>query len=89
MTDQISAWMRTRTGWRLDDDRLRKTFRFPDFVQAVTFVNRVADAAEDMDHHPDIDIRYSAVRLSLWTHTAGGVTEKDLALAEAVDLAID
>ncbi|MGD0912748.1 MAG: 4a-hydroxytetrahydrobiopterin dehydratase [Terracidiphilus sp.] len=68
-------------GWKIDGGELVKTFNFKDFREALAFVNRVGEAAEAAGHHPDIDIRYSRVRLSLVTHDAGGLTEKDFDLA--------
>lgn len=72
-------------GWALEGDALVKTFRFRDFTGSVDFVNALADAAEGMQHHPDIDIRYNKVTLRLSTHEAGGVTQKDIELARAAD----
>ena len=72
-------------GWSLSRGALRCEFVFEGFKQALQFVNRVGDLAEAADHHPDIDIRYSRVRLALSTHDAGGITEKDFALAAAID----
>ena len=72
-------------GWQIESGELVKTFQFKDFLAAVHFVNRVGDAAEAAGHHPDIDIRYSRVRLSLVTHSAGGLTAKDFDLAQQAD----
>ena len=72
-------------GWSRRGDGLTRTYQFRNFTAAMEFVNRVADAAEAADHHPDIDIRYSKVTLVLSTHSAGGITQKDLDLAKAVD----
>jgi 4a-hydroxytetrahydrobiopterin dehydratase len=72
-------------GWKIDAGELVKTFSFKDFRQALAFVNRVGEAAESAGHHPDIDIRYNRVRLSLVTHDAGGLTEKDFDLASGVN----
>lgn len=58
---------------------------FKDFLEAMTFVNQVAARAEDAGHHPDIDIRYNKVRLALTSHDAGGLTEKDFAMAEGIE----
>lgn len=71
-------------GWTRRGDALTRTFEFPDFPAAITFVTRVAEIAEGMNHHPDIDIRYTRVSCHLTTHSAGGITKKDLALAEGV-----
>jgi 4a-hydroxytetrahydrobiopterin dehydratase len=71
--------------WQPAGQGIARTWRFRDFREAMTFVNRVADLAEQAGHHPDIAIQYSAVTLTLWTHTAGGVTPKDLDLARTLD----
>ncbi len=68
-------------GWKIEAGELAKSFAFKDFREALAFVNRVGEAAESAGHHPDIDIRYSRVRLALITHDAGGLTEKDFDLA--------
>jgi 4a-hydroxytetrahydrobiopterin dehydratase len=68
-------------GWRLDEGKLIRDFGFKDFVEAMAFVNKVAEVAESMGHHPDIDIRYNKVRLGLVTHDAGGITAKDAEMA--------
>lgn len=83
--EAIEAGLRSLEGWRREGDAIRKTFVFPSFPDAISFVRRVADAAEAADHHPDIDIRYKRVTLSYWTHTEGGVTEKDLEGARAAE----
>lgn len=72
-------------GWSRRGNTLTKTFEAPDFPAAIAFVNRMADAAERMNHHPDIDIRYTRVTCQLSTHSAGGVTRKDVQLAAAID----
>jgi 4a-hydroxytetrahydrobiopterin dehydratase len=60
--------------WRLHDDRLSKDFRFPDFQQALDFVNRVGAVAEEMGHHPDIHLGWGRAGIETWTHDAGGLT---------------
>lgn len=85
--DEIKARLSGMSGWKLDDDEIEKKFQFADFKEAMAFVNRVADAAEGMDHHPDIEIKYNKVDLTLSTHSEGGVTEKDFALAEKIEAA--
>ena len=62
-----------------------KTFRCATFPAAIAFVQRVANAAESMHHHPDIDIRYTKVSFTLSTHDAGGITAKDIALAKEIE----
>jgi 4a-hydroxytetrahydrobiopterin dehydratase len=64
---------------------LTRTFSFKDFSAALAFVNKVGEQAEKANHHPDIDIRYNRVRLSLVTHSAGGLTAKDFDLAAIAD----
>ena len=69
-------------GWSEVADALEREFRFGDFRAAMDFVNRVAEVAEDANHHPDIAISYNRVTLRWWTHTAGGITDRDRELAE-------
>lgn len=71
--------------WERAGDAIRRTYRFDDFRAALAFVNRVGEAAERAGHHPDIDIRYSTVTLTLSTHDAGGLTSKDIELAGVLD----
>jgi 4a-hydroxytetrahydrobiopterin dehydratase len=69
-------------GWTEVDDALERTFELENFVAALAFVNRVGELAEAEGHHPDIAIHYNRVTLRWWTHTAGGVTDRDRELAE-------
>lgn len=71
--------------WELAGDTIKRTFSFPSFRAALAFVQLVGELAEARDHHPDIDIRYSTVTLTLTTHSAGGLTEKDFDLAGLID----
>ena len=66
-------------------DSIQRTFLFKDFVEAMKFVNVVAQEAERLQHHPDILVRWNKVTLTLSTHDAGGITEKDLSFATAAD----
>ncbi|MBZ0112623.1 MAG: 4a-hydroxytetrahydrobiopterin dehydratase [Thermoanaerobaculia bacterium] len=68
-----------------DANALRRTYCLPNFRAAIAFVGFVAELSETADHHPDIDIRYSKVTLTLSTHSAGGVTEKDFDLLAQID----
>jgi 4a-hydroxytetrahydrobiopterin dehydratase len=68
--------------WSEVDKALERTFEFDDFRAALAFVNRVGELAESENHHPDIAIHYSKVTLRWWTHTAGGITDRDRELAE-------
>ena len=71
--------------WELVGGKLVKSVSCGDFRQALAFVNEVGRLAEEANHHPDIDIRYSRVTLAVMTHDAGGITAKDLDLARAID----
>lgn len=72
-------------GWSRRGDALVKAYQFPTFLRGIEFVNRVAQVAESADHHPDVDIRYTRVTCTLSTHSAGGITQKDLDLAGEID----
>jgi len=69
-------------GWSEVDGALERTFQLESFVEALAFVNRVGELAEAENHHPDIAIHYNRVTLRWWTHTAGGITDRDRDLAE-------
>ena len=83
--DAIRQELSGLSGWGLEGQSIRKTFTFPDFKGSMAFVMRVALLAEAADHHPDIFVSYSRVTLTLSTHDAGGVTEKDFVLARRID----
>jgi 4a-hydroxytetrahydrobiopterin dehydratase len=68
--------------------RLEKQYRFPDFRQALAFVNRVGELAEQEGHHPDIELGWGRVKLTLWTHSIGGLSENDFILAAKADRAL-
>lgn len=72
-------------GWRLEGSMITKQFVFHDFREAMKFVNKTAEIAEESDHHPDMLISYNKVELSLTTHDEGGLTERDFNLAEKID----
>jgi 4a-hydroxytetrahydrobiopterin dehydratase len=67
------------------DSKLERELEFPSFREAIAFVDRLADLAEEANHHPDVDIRYRRVTVRWWTHTAGGVTDRDRELAARTD----
>ncbi len=81
----VTAALGRLPGWTRAGRAITRTYRFDDFRGALAFVNRVGDLAEREQHHPDIDIRYNEVTLSMWTHDAGGLTERDFRLASAID----
>ena len=72
-------------GWARRGEVLTKTFTFERFADGIAFVDRIARAADSMDHHPDIDIRYTKITLALSTHDAGGITQADLNLAQSIE----
>lgn len=85
--DEVTRQLTALPDWRRlsEDSRpLAGTFRFADFADAMIFVNEVASEAEEMDHHPDIDIRWNTVELVLCTHSAGGLTQLDVELAHRI-----
>ena len=75
-------------GWSEVDNALEQEFLFSDFRAAIDFVNRVAQLAEDANHHPDIAISYKKVTLRWTTHSAGGITDRDRDLAERTNALI-
>ena len=86
----LERLLRTGTGWWREGDALTKTFDFRGFRRAVAFADRVAQAAVEANHHPDIHIEsYRHVRVVLTTHAAGGITDADLDLARHIDAAVE
>ncbi len=83
--DQIDTELRTLPEWALHNAALCKVFTFKDFSGSVAFLDRVVPVANSMDHHPDVDIRYNRVSISLTTHDEGGITIKDFRLARALE----
>jgi 4a-hydroxytetrahydrobiopterin dehydratase len=81
----VDAALAEGMAWDRHDDELVKTRRGKDFADALAYVNAVGALAEDMNHHPDIDIRWNTVTLRLTTHSAGGLTHLDLDLARRID----
>ena len=77
---RVRGWDTTEAG-----KAITRTYTFPSFPASIRFVSYVAELAESMDHHPDIDVRYDKVTLTLSTHDAGGVTDKDFALVKLID----
>jgi 4a-hydroxytetrahydrobiopterin dehydratase len=72
-------------GWQRDGDSIKRQFQFKDFVGSVDFVNRITPLAEEMNHHPDLEISWNKVTVSLSTHSEGGLTENDFQLASKID----
>lgn len=83
--EEIARALQDLPGWEREGEAIVRTVRFPAFMDGIAFLSRVADMAEAADHHPDIDIRYRNVRLALSTHSEGGLTAKDVALARQIN----
>ena len=86
-TESVRGWMNNRKGWKRRSNKLMKEFVFTHFRDSIVFVNRVATIADGRKHHPDMDVRGGTVTLSLSTQEVGGISEKDLDLAEQIDFA--
>jgi 4a-hydroxytetrahydrobiopterin dehydratase len=84
---QIAEALSGLPGWERQDTTITREYRFAGFPDAIAFVVRLSYDAEAADHHPDLDVRYNRVRVTLSTHSEGGITAKDLDLARAADLA--
>ena len=81
---EIEQKIQTIPGWELQGNAIARTFKFPDFVTAIAFVNKLVEPAESAGHHPDIAISYNKVSISLTTHDAGGITQQDFDLAAVI-----
>ncbi len=84
----LHAAMAERPHWEVRDNALERSVQAPSFLRGVNLVVQVARAAEERDHHPDIDIRWTTLTFRLSTHSAGGITAKDVDLAGAIDAAV-
>ena len=82
---EIQRGLGSLPGWSRKGDTLVKTYHFATFPAGIAFLARVAEIAEGMAHHPDVDIRYTKVHFVLCTHDQGGITAKDFALATAIE----
>ncbi|RKT52601.1 4a-hydroxytetrahydrobiopterin dehydratase [Saccharothrix australiensis] len=87
--DQVTRALSTLPDWRAQDAALVRTAELASFTQAIQVVNRVAEIAENDDHHPDIDIRWRTLTFRCSTHSAGGITALDVSLAEEIDGVLD
>jgi 4a-hydroxytetrahydrobiopterin dehydratase len=83
--DEVQRLLPQLDGWEVRDGRLRKTYTFRDFRQAMAFLQRLADVAEAEGHHPDFCVHYNRVDLELWTHAIDGLSENDFILAAKID----
>jgi 4a-hydroxytetrahydrobiopterin dehydratase len=85
--EQVDRELGQMKGWRREEGGIRKRYRRSTFMDAIAFVNRVAELAETANHHPNIDIRWRNVTLFLTTHEAGGISERDIKLARQIEAA--
>ncbi|MGY1720045.1 MULTISPECIES: 4a-hydroxytetrahydrobiopterin dehydratase [unclassified Blastococcus] len=83
--DELAAALRALPLWSGDVDGIRRTVELPSFRAAVAAIVAIADVAEELDHHPDVDLRFRRLHLTLVSHSAGGVSELDLELARRID----
>ena len=82
---QVSLHLKAVPNWSKRAQTIFRTFKFEGFLNSIAFVNRIARKAQKNNHHPDIDIRFNKVTLTLTTHDEGGITEKDFSLAQQCD----
>ena len=82
---KIKNHLKSLKGWKHEGKFITKTFEFDKFMDGIAFVKKVAKVAEEQEHHPDINIRYTTVSLSIQTHSEDGVTEWDVELATAIE----
>ncbi len=85
-TKQVSLHLKAVPEWSKHAQTILRTFKFEGFPTSIVFVRRIAKRAQKINHHPDIDIRFDRVTLTLTTHDAGGITEKDFNLARQCDV---
>lgn len=83
--EEVTKELAALGGWERDGDALVREFEFANFVGSVDFVNRITPVAEEMNHHPDLAISWNKVKVSLSTHSEGGITENDFELATKID----
>ena len=83
--EQVDAALADLNGWERKDGALRRSIKFPAFLDGIGAVRRVGERAEQKDHHPDIDIRWRTVNFALVTHSEGGITDKDVEMAREID----
>lgn len=82
---EVDAALQQLPSWTRDGNMIVRQFQFADFADAMVFVNKIAEAAEEADHHPNIYISWNKVRLELTSHDSGGVTKRDLRMARRID----
>lgn len=87
--DELAPFMKKVPEWEVEGAAITRTIEFDDFMEGIDFVNGVAEIAEEIQHHPEIDIRWCTVTLRLTTHDQGGLTQSDFELAQRIDNLLD
>jgi 4a-hydroxytetrahydrobiopterin dehydratase len=88
--EQVAPLAREVEDWEvINNHHLHRLFKLPDFQTALDFVNRIGDIAEREDHHPDIELKWGEVGVTIWTHKVDGLTENDFILAAKIDKAVE
>ncbi|MCG8603313.1 MAG: 4a-hydroxytetrahydrobiopterin dehydratase [Verrucomicrobiales bacterium] len=87
--EEIEVLLKKVPEWDHEEKSITRSVEFAEFMEAIDFVNAVAEIAEDAGHHPDIDVRWTTVGLALTTHDAGGLTDSDFEVARKIDTLID
>ena len=83
---ELASYQKQVSSWNIvNEHHITKSFKFPNFVKALEFVNRVGELAEGQGHHPDIFLAWGKVEITLWTHKIGGLTESDFIMAAKID----
>ncbi len=85
--EELAAALRALPGWELREGKLQRVLTFADFAEAFAFMTRVAREAERLDHHPDWSNVWNRVAIALWTHDSGGLTQRDVELAQRIEKA--
>lgn len=83
--NQVKELLKKTPNWILKEKKIERNFEFTDFKEAMQFVNKVADIAEEQGHHPDFHIHYNKVTLDLWTHAMNGLSENDFVMAAKIN----
>jgi len=87
--DQVNYFLEKNPSWNINDKSIKKEFKFKNFIDAFGFISKVALLSEKMDHHPNWQNTYNKVTIELTTHDIGGITSRDIKLAEAIDILIN
>jgi 4a-hydroxytetrahydrobiopterin dehydratase len=83
--EEVEGRLADLSGWERDGDAIRKSFKRGDFKGSVDFINEITPIAEDMNHHPDLEVSWDTVTVTITTHSEGGLTENDFELASKID----